>query len=82
MATMLEEYTTTEQHKLNAKDINKEMFPVGENYLSCKPVHNGVKKFSQGRLKVADDAQPGRPVETATETTVQQVEEFEVLTHW
>jgi hypothetical protein len=27
-------------------------------------------------LKVADDAQPGRPVEIVTEATVQQVEEL------
>jgi hypothetical protein len=35
-----------------------------------------VEKFSQGRSKVADDAQPGCPVETVTEATVQQVEEL------
>jgi hypothetical protein len=34
-----------------------------------------VDKFSQGCLKVAD-ALPGRPVEIATEATVQQVEEL------
>jgi hypothetical protein len=39
-------------------------------------VHNWVKKFSQGRLKVADDAWPGRPVEIATEATVQRMEEL------
>jgi hypothetical protein len=44
--------------------------------LSHKAVHKGVKKFSQGRSKVADDAQPSRPVETATEATVQQVEDL------
>jgi hypothetical protein len=35
-----------------------------------------VEKFSHGHLKVADDAQPGHPVENATEETVQQVEEL------
>jgi hypothetical protein len=30
---------------LNAKDIHKEMFPVyGGKYLSCKVIHNWVKK--------------------------------------
>jgi hypothetical protein len=33
-------------------------------------------KFSQGRSKVADDPRPGRPVEIATEVTVQRVEEL------
>jgi hypothetical protein len=36
------------------------MFPVyGGKCLSCKAIHNWVEKFSQQRLKVADDAQPG-----------------------
>jgi hypothetical protein len=39
-------------------------------------VHNWLDKFSQGPSKVADGARPGRPVETATEATVQQVEEL------
>jgi hypothetical protein len=35
------------------------MFPVyGRKFLSLKAIHNWVKKFSQGRSKVADDAQP------------------------
>jgi hypothetical protein len=38
--------------------------------------HNWVEKFSQGRLKVTDDAQPDSPLETATEATVQRVEEL------
>jgi hypothetical protein len=38
--------------------------------------HNCVDKVSQGRSKVADDAWPGRPVEIATEATVQCVEEL------
>jgi hypothetical protein len=42
---------------LNAKDIHIEMFPVyGGKCLSRKAVHNWAKKFSQGRSKVADDA--------------------------
>jgi transposase-like protein len=42
---------------LDAKDIHKEMFPVhGGMCLSHKAVHNWVKKFSQGHLKVADNA--------------------------
>jgi hypothetical protein len=62
---------------LNAKDVNKEMFPVyGEKCMSCKVVHNWVEKFSQGCLKVADDAQLGHPVEMATEATVLCVEEL------
>jgi transposase len=53
------------------------MFPVyGGKCLSHKAVHNWVKKFSEGRSKVADDARPGRPIEIAKEETVQQVEEF------
>jgi transposase len=61
----------------NAKDIPKEMFAVyGRKCFSRKAVHNWVEKFSQGRSKVADDARPGRPVETTTEATVQRVEEF------
>jgi transposase len=44
--------------------------------LPRKAVHNLVEKFSQGRSKVADDARPGRPVELATEATVQRVEEL------
>jgi hypothetical protein len=44
--------------------------------LSFKAVHNCFDKFPQGRSKVADDARLGRPVETATETTVQRVEEL------
>jgi hypothetical protein len=74
MATMLEECmgATEEQCSdvcflwakgLNAKDIHKEMFPIyGGKCLSCKVVHNWAKKFSQGLLKVTDDALPGRPL--------------------
>jgi hypothetical protein len=66
MATMLEEYTTKEQHSvvhflwakgINAKDIHKEMFPVyGGKRLSRKELHNLAKKLSEGRSKVTDDA--------------------------
>jgi hypothetical protein len=53
------------------------MFLVyGAKCLSRKAIHNWVEKFSQGRSKVADDARPGRPVQTATEATVQQVEKL------
>jgi hypothetical protein len=86
METVLEEYPTEEQSfvvrflwakGLDAKDIHKEVFPVYVwKCLSCKVVHNWVEKFSQRCLKVADDAQPGCPVEIATEATVQQVEEL------
>jgi transposase len=86
MATVLEEYPTEEQRfavhflwpkGLNAKDIHKEIFPVYDGKcLSNKAVHIWVEKFSQGRSKAADDARPSRPVETATEATVQRVEEL------
>jgi hypothetical protein len=57
--------------------MHKEMFLVYSwKCLLHKMVHNWVEKFSQGCSKVADDAQPGRPVETVTEETVQQVEEL------
>jgi hypothetical protein len=53
------------------------MFPVySGKCLSCKAVHNWLEKFSQLRSKAADDARPGRPVETATEVIVQRVEEL------
>jgi transposase len=53
------------------------MFLVyGRKYLQRKAVHNWVGKFSQGRSKVPDDARPGRPVDIATEATVQRMEEL------
>jgi transposase len=83
---MVEECITKEQHSvvrflwaegLNAKDIHKEIFPVYcGKCLSHKAVHNWVEKFSQRHSKVAEDARPGRPVEIATEVTVQQAEEL------
>jgi transposase len=52
---------------LNAKDIQKEIFSVcGRKRLSRNVVHNWVEKFSEGRLKVADDARPGAEVAEAT----------------
>jgi hypothetical protein len=50
------------------------LFTVGSVYR--------VKRFtpgsrnSQGRSKVVDDARPSRPVETATEATMQRVEDL------
>jgi hypothetical protein len=89
MATMLEECGTEEQHsvlhflwaeELNAKNIPKEIFPVyGGKCFSCKAVHNWVKKFSQGRSKVTDEAQPDCPVEIATEA---KISVLRVSTHW
>jgi transposase len=86
MATVLEECTTEEKRsvvrflsakKLNAKNIHKDMFLVySEKCLSRKAVHNWVKKFSQGRSKVTDDARTGRLVETVTKATVQRAEEL------
>jgi hypothetical protein len=62
---------------LNAKDIHKEMLPIyGGKCLSRKVFHNWVEKFSQGLSKIPDDAQPGHPVDTVTEATVQRVEEM------
>jgi hypothetical protein len=61
----------------NAKDIDKEMFAVyGGKFLLRKAVYKWLQKFSPGRLNVAYDAQPGHPVEIATEATVLQVEEL------
>jgi hypothetical protein len=62
---------------LSAKFIHKEMFSVcGGKCLACSAVHNWVETFPQGRSKVSDDARAERPVEIATETTMQQVEEL------
>jgi hypothetical protein len=76
MATALEKCTNEEQcsivsfmsaKRLDAKDIHKEMFPVyGRKCLSRKAVHNWVDKFSQGRSKIAADAQPGAEVAKTT----------------
>jgi hypothetical protein len=59
---------------LHAKDVHKEMLPIyGGKCLSCKAVHNWVERFSQGRLKVTDDARPGCPFEIMAETTVKRI---------
>jgi hypothetical protein len=89
MATVLEECATEEQRPVfcilwgkgfNAKDIRKETFPVyGGKCFSCKAIQNSVEKFSQGRLKVADDVRPGAEV---VETTVKRLLCFRVSTHW
>jgi hypothetical protein len=42
-----------------------------ESVLSSKAVHSCVEKFSQGRLKIADDARPGAEV---AETTVKRLQ--------
>jgi hypothetical protein len=84
MASVLEKYTTEERSfvvrflwakGLSAKDIHKEIFPIyGGKCLLRKTVHIWVEKFSQGLSKVADDAQPGHTVKTATEAAVPLVE--------
>jgi hypothetical protein len=51
----------------------------GGKCLSRKAVHNCVEKLSQGRLKVADDARPGRPVEIATEAKTPYAAAFDAL---
>jgi hypothetical protein len=71
---MLEGYTTEEQRSLvrslwtkwlNAKNINKEIFPVyGGKGLLRKNVQNWVEKFLKDVLKSR-----GRPVKIATEAT-------------
>jgi hypothetical protein len=56
---------------LNAKDIHKDIFPVcGGKCLSRKGVQNWIKKFSQGRSKVADDA---RKLTEVAETTFERL---------
>jgi hypothetical protein len=89
METVLQDCSTEEQCSvvrflwekgLNAKGINKEMFPVyGGKCLLLKAVHIWVEKFSQGRSKVADDAQP---VAEVAETTVKKTSMMWVSTHW
>jgi hypothetical protein len=55
--------------------INKYfLFTVGS--VCCIKRFTTGSRNSQGCLKVADHAQPGHPVKTATEATVQQVEEL------
>jgi hypothetical protein len=81
MVTILEEYTSKEQHSvvhllwpkgLNAKNIHTEMFPLyGGKCLSCKALHNWIEKFSRGCLKVEGDAQPCCLVAIVTEAIAQ-----------
>jgi hypothetical protein len=87
MTAVLEGCTTEEQSFVvpfflwvkghSARDIHEEIFYVyGGKCLSLKAVHSRVKKFSEGRSKVADDSLPDRPIERMTEATVQRVEEL------
>jgi hypothetical protein len=85
MATVLEDCSKKGQSSVASfvgkrtqwKGYSQKMFPVyGGKCLSRKAVHKRVEKFSQERSKVADDNSPGRPVEIATEATVQRVEEL------
>jgi hypothetical protein len=56
---------------LNEKYIHKEIFPVySMKFLLRKFVHNWVEKFSQGRLKVTNDA---RPVVKVAEATIKRL---------
>jgi hypothetical protein len=81
MATVLK-VCTTEDHRsvvrfffvakgLEAKDIHKEMFlfMMGSVY-RVKRFTTGSRNSLKECLKVADDARPGRSVETATEAPV------------
>jgi hypothetical protein len=54
----------------------KKCFIYGGKCLMHKAVHNWIEIFSQGHMKVTDDARPGRPVEIVTEKTVQRLEEL------
>jgi hypothetical protein len=86
MATVLEWCNTEEQRYVvrfyGQKDtvqmmFIKKMLPVyGGKSMLRKRVHNLVENFSQGCSKLADAARPFRPVEIATEATVQRVEEL------
>jgi hypothetical protein len=82
MATMLEMYTTEEQHSvvrfLWAKDpmqgiFIKKCFLFTVGSVSYKAVRSWVEKFSQGRSKVADNARPGRPGAEVAETTAKRI---------
>jgi hypothetical protein len=56
------------------------MFPVyGGKCFSRKAVYNWVKKFSEGRSKVTDDARPGAEV---AEITDKKISMLRVSTHW
>jgi hypothetical protein len=56
------------------------MFPLyGRKCLSLKAVHNSYEMFSEGRLKVADDARTRAEV---ADTTVKRLQMLRVSTHW
>jgi hypothetical protein len=50
------------------------LFTVGS--VCCVKWFTTGSRYSLGRSEVADGAQPGRPVETVTEATVQQMEQL------
>jgi hypothetical protein len=56
--------------------IKKIFLVYAEKGLSRKAVQNWTEKLSEKHIKVAYDARPGRPVEIATEATVQRVKEL------
>jgi hypothetical protein len=64
---------------LNAKNILKEMFPVyGGKCLLRKAVHNWVEKFSQERVKAANDGtEMGKWLNQQSKTFM-----LRVSTHW
>jgi hypothetical protein len=84
-ATVLEEYSAEEQRSVvrfyGQKDSMQRIF-IKKSFLfavgsvCCEKRFITASRNFLGRTKVADDARPGRPVETATETTVKQVEEL------
>jgi hypothetical protein len=87
MTTVLEECITEEQrsvvlffcgqkNSMQKEFMKKYLLFFGRKCLSHKAVHNCSEKFSQRRLKFTDDARPSRSAETATEATVQRVEEL------
>ena len=62
---------------METKDNHKEMLPMyREHCLSRQVVHNWVQKFSEGRTSIEDEHRAGRPVEIATQETLQRVEDI------
>jgi hypothetical protein len=61
--------------KFNAKDVHKKSFLFTVRSV-CHVSGPQLGKETISRLKAADDARPGRPVEIATKGTVQRVEEL------
>ena len=86
MATQLNTCTVLEQRavvrflwakRLSTADIHKEMLPVyAEKCLSRKAVFSWVNKFKRGRAKIVDESRSGRPVQIATDGTVQRVNDL------